>query len=49
MQVESFELRNFDGQNWESFYACSNISRFSGGEATKEHEENSPVDGAPLF
>eukprot|EP01033_Poteriospumella_lacustris_P008949 gene8949-6426_t len=48
-QVESFELRNFDGQNWESFYACSNISRFSGGEATKEHAENSPVDGAPLF
>ena len=28
-QVESFELRNFDGQNWESFYACTNISHFS--------------------
>lgn len=29
LQLETFEKREFDGNNWESFFVLSNIKEFS--------------------
>jgi hypothetical protein len=28
-QIKSFEVKKYDGQNWESFYSKADISKFS--------------------
>lgn len=48
-QVESFEYRSFDGQNWEAFHVCSGIQAFSQPTSTKSAPLTPLASPSPVY